>query len=193
MGGGWGAKMTEDGMSSTVCLNDGDTHNSPVEQMESKFPLLFESHSLRQDSGGPGRYRGGLGAEQVIQARTPLTVNLAVDRVHCAPWGLAGGKEGMGNQVALRLDGEDAGELPNAKVHSQRLKPGDAFTLRAGGGGGFGDPRLREAEKVADDVKQGYVSAAIARDVYGVALTEAGTVDATATAALRAQLAIAAE
>jgi len=60
MGGGWGAKLTEDGMSSTVCLNDGDTHNSPVEQMESKFPLLFERHALRQDSCGPGRYRGGL-------------------------------------------------------------------------------------------------------------------------------------
>jgi N-methylhydantoinase B len=193
MGGGWGAKMTEDGMSSTVCLNDGDTHNSPVEQMESKFPLLFESHSLRQDSGGPGRYRGGLGAEQVIQARAPLTVNLAVDRVHCAPWGLAGGKEGKGNQVAIRLDGEDVGELPNAKVLQQRLKPGDAFTLRAGGGGGFGDPQRRDAEKVADDVKQGYVSAAVARDVYRVALTASGGVDLEATAALRSQLAAAAE
>jgi N-methylhydantoinase B len=193
MGGGWGAKMTEDGMSSTVCLNDGDTHNSPVEQMESKFPLLFESHSLRQDSGGPGRYRGGLGAEQVIQARAPLTVNLAVDRVHCAPWGLAGGKEGKGNQVAIRLDGEDVGELPNAKVLQQRLKPGDAFTLRAGGGGGFGDPQRRDAEKVADDVKQGYVSAAVARDVYRVALTASGGVDLDATAALRSQLAAAAE
>jgi N-methylhydantoinase B len=193
MGGGWGAKLTEDGMSSTVCLNDGDTHNSPVEQMESKFPLLFERHALRQDSGGPGRYRGGLGAEQVIQARSPINVNLAVDRVHCAPWGLAGGKEGKGNQVALRLDGKDLGELPNAKVLSQRLKPGDAFTLRAGGGGGFGDPRRREAEKVADDVRQGYVSQAVARDVYGVALTESCTVDAAATALLRSQLAAAAE
>jgi N-methylhydantoinase B len=186
LGGGWGAKMTEDGMSATVCLNDGDTHNSPVEQMESKFPLLFERHALRQDSGGPGRWRGGLGSEQVIQARSPLMVNVQVDRVHCAPWGLAGGKDGKGNRVGLRLDGAEVGELPNAKMLTQRLKPGDAFTLSAGGGGGFGPPTDREPERVAHDVAQGYVSDAVARDVYRVALTTAGGVDAAATQRLRA-------
>ena len=82
-------------MSATVCLNDGDTHNSPVEQMEAKYPVLFERHALREDSGGAGRFRGGLGTEQIIQARAPLTVNLQIDRVHCRPWGLAGGGEGM--------------------------------------------------------------------------------------------------
>jgi N-methylhydantoinase B len=186
LGGGWGAKLTEDGMSATVCLNDGDTHNSPVEQVESKYPVLFERHALRQDSGGPGRYRGGLGSEQVIQARSPLTVNVQVDRVHCAPWGLAGGKDGKGNRVALRLDGAEVGELPNAKVLTQRLLPGDAFTLSAGGGGGFGPPTEREAERVAYDVAQGYVSRGVAREIYKVALTEAGEVDVAATRALRA-------
>src|SRR5205807_704170 len=60
-GGGFGAKLTEDGVSATVCLNDGDTHNHPVEQMEAKYPVLFERHALREDSGGAGRYRGGGG------------------------------------------------------------------------------------------------------------------------------------
>jgi N-methylhydantoinase B len=185
MGGGWGAKMTEDGMSATVCLNDGDTHNSPVEQVESKYPILFEHHALRQDSGGPGRWRGGLGSEQKIQARSPITLNVQIDRVHCAPWGLAGGKDGKGNRVALRLGGKEIAELPNAKVLTQRLMPGDAFTLSAGGGGGFGPPTDREPERVAHDVAQGYVSRAVAREIYRVALTASGTVDAAATQRLR--------
>ena len=68
-GGGWGAKRSEDGISATVCLNDGDTHNSPNEQVEAKLPVLVERTSLIQDSGGPGHRRGGLGVEKVIQAR----------------------------------------------------------------------------------------------------------------------------
>ncbi len=66
LGGGWGAKRTEDGISATVCINDGDTHNSPCEQLEAKYPLLVERHSLIADSGGAGEFRGGLGVECVI-------------------------------------------------------------------------------------------------------------------------------
>ena len=168
MGGGWGAKHNEDGMNAVVCMNDGDTHNHPVEQMEAKFPVLYERHALREDSGGPGTFRGGLGAEQVIRALAPLTLNLQVDRMHCRPWGLAGGGEGCGNEVRLRIEGKEIGDLPNAKVLSRRLRPGDAFIVRSGGGGGFGPPRGRDPAKVAYDVKQGYVSAKVAREVYGV-------------------------
>jgi N-methylhydantoinase B len=170
MGGGFGAKLTEDGNSATVCMNDGDTHNHPVEQMEAKYPLLFERHALRPDSGGAGRYRGGLGTEQVVQARSPININVQVDRVHCAPWGLAGGASGAGNQVTLRLDGKEIADLPNAKVLMKRLNPGDAITVRAGGGGGFGPPHEREPERVANDVRQGYVSLTAAAESYGVVL-----------------------
>ena len=185
LGGGWGAKKTEDGMSGTVCMNDGDTHNSPCEQVEAKYPLLFEKHALRPDSGGAGRHRGGLGCEQVIRARANVTVNVQIDRVHCPPWGLAGGRAGMGNRVALRLDGKEVTELPNAKVLAQRLKPGDAITIAAGGGGGFGPPEERDPQRVAHDVRQGYVSREIARDVYRVVLNEDGEVDTQATRAAR--------
>ena len=184
-GGGFGAKLSEDGMSATVCLNDGDTHNHPVEQMEAKYPLLFERHALREDSGGPGRYRGGLGTEQVVQARAPININVQVDRVHCAPWGLAGGHSGAGNQVCLRIGGKEIADLPNAKVLMKRLDPGDAITLRAGGGGGFGPPEERDPEKVAHDVRQGYVSREIAEKVYRVALDGEGRADISATRLLR--------
>jgi len=170
LGGGFGAKLTEDGVSATVCMNDGDTHNHPVEQMEAKYPLLFERHALREDSGGHGRHRGGLGTEQVVQARAPLNINVQVDRVHCAPWGLAGGASGAGNQVALRLDGKEITDLPNAKVLMKRLNRGDAITIRAGGGGGFGPPHERDPERVANDVRQGYVSLAAAAESYSVVL-----------------------
>jgi N-methylhydantoinase B len=188
-GGGWGAKQREDGMSATVCLNDGDTHNAPCEQMEAKYPVLFERHALREDSCGPGRHRGGLGTEQVIQARAPIMVNIQVDRMHCRPWGLDGGLPGAGNSVALRIDGKDVGALPNAKVLTRHLKPGDAYTLLAGGGGGFGSPLLRDPQRVAEDVRQGYVSLEVARRDYGVALDAGGLVDASETERLRARAA----
>ncbi len=188
-GGGWGAKFNEDGMSAVVCLNDGDTHNNPVEQMEAKLPILYERHALRENSGGAGRYRGGLGTEQVVQARCAMNFNVQVDRVHCPPWGLKGGASGLGNQVALRLDGREIADFPNAKVLSRRLKPGDAFVIRTGGGGGFGPPWERAIERVREDVRQGYVSLESAREDYGVVL-DPGTlvVDGEATRARRAAL-----
>ena len=170
LGGGWGAKRNQDGISATVCINDGDTHNAPNEQVEVKFPLLVESNSLIPDSGGPGRHRGGLGVERIVRARTNCTVNTQIERVHCAPWGLEGGLEGAGNSVAMRMDGDWKEDFPNAKVLVAQLKEGDAFRLRSGGGGGFGDPRERPLDDVAHDVKQGYVSVGSARKNYRVAV-----------------------
>jgi N-methylhydantoinase B len=109
--------------------------------------------------------------------------------MHCPPWGLAGGRPGAGNQVTLRLAGVEKADLPNSKVLTQRLQKGDAFTLRAGGGGGFGPPRERDPQKVAHDVRQGYVSLRAAAELYGVALDEKTLeVDEPATTRLRATL-----
>ncbi len=186
-GGGWGAKQEEDGNSATICMNDGDTHNSPVEQLEAKYPLLFEAHALRPDSCGAGRRRGGLGIENVIQARAALMVNTQIDRVHCAPWGLAGGGDAMGNSVAVRRDGAWREDLPNAKMLTARLGPGEAFALRSGGGGGFGPPLERPIDDVAHDIRQGYVSPEAAFRDYGV-VCDAATlaVDVEASERIRA-------
>jgi N-methylhydantoinase B len=170
-GGGWGAKATEDGMNGVVCSNDGDTHNSPCEQLEMRYPVLIEKHELRTDSGGAGRQRGGLGTEVIIRALSPITVMCLTDRMHCAPWGLHGGQAGFGNRVTVTLDGHEVTDVQNSKVRQQRLKPGDCLNLRAGGGGGFGPPHERDTARVADDVKQGYISAQSARDNYRVSVT----------------------
>jgi N-methylhydantoinase B len=185
-GGGWGAKQNEDGVSATVCINDGDTHNSPAEQLESKYPFLIENYALREDSGGAGEYRGGLGCENTVQARADFMLNAQVERMHCKPWGLNGGKEAAGNSVVLRADGAWKEDYPNAKLLTARIKKGDAFAVRSGGGGGFGDPKKRPAETVANDVRQGYVSIDSARDDYGVVCDAAGNLDVRATEVLRA-------
>ena len=189
LGGGWGAKLTEDGRNGVVCINDGDTHNSPNEQVETKFPVLVERNSLIRDSGGPGRHRGGLGIERVVRARTSIVVNTQIDRVHCKPWGLAGGGDAEGNSVALRLEGEWKEDFPNAKVLTAQLKEGEAFRLRSGGGGGFGPAMERPAEIVAIDVKQGYISLEKAAEAYGVIVDpETFEVDVAATEERRAAM-----
>jgi N-methylhydantoinase B len=187
LGGGWGAKASEDGVSATVCINDGDTHNSPNEQAEAKFPLVVESYQLVPDSGGAGRHRGGLGVERVVRARTPITMNTQIERAHCKPWGLQGGLAGTGNDVALRLAGKWKTDFPNAKVLVAALKAGDAFRIRSGGGGGYGSPLMREVERVQEDVRQGYVSVAAAAELYGVVLDpQTLAIDREASARLRA-------
>jgi N-methylhydantoinase B len=187
LGGGWGAKSSEDGMSATVCINDGDTHNSPTEQLEAKYPVLVERYALREDSGGAGRFRGGLGCEQVVQALAPFQLTTRIDRVHCRPWGLDGGQDAAGNGIGLRRGGTWQHDFPNAKVFNVRLKTGDAYMMRSGGGGGFGAPLQRDPALVARDVREGYVSRAAALDSYRVVLDGEGGVDAAATAALRAR------
>jgi N-methylhydantoinase B len=189
LGGGWGAKRREDGVSGTVCINDGDTHNSPNEQAEAKFPLVIEGYRLVPDSGGAGRHRGGLGVERTVRARTPITLNTQIERAHCRPWGLAGGDAGTGNSVALRTGGVWKTDFPNAKVLVAALKTGDAFRLRSGGGGGYGSPLERPLADVQEDVRQGYVSIAAAAELYGVVLDpKTLAIEAAATEKRRAAL-----
>jgi N-methylhydantoinase B len=187
LGGGWGAKKTEDGVSATVCLNDGDTHNGPNEQAEAKFPIMVERFELIPDSGGAGRHRGGLGIARTTRALTPVTVNTQSERSACPPWGLDGGGDATGNKVAFRVGNEWKSDFPNAKVLVAQLKPGDAFRISSGGGGGYGSPFERPAEDVREDVRQGYVSVQAAAERYGVAIdAETFAVDQAATDKLRA-------
>jgi N-methylhydantoinase B len=186
-GGGWGAKRSEDGVSATVCMNDGDTHNSPVEMIETKYPVRFEAHSLIPDSGGPGRRRGGLGVEYRVRTRADMNMSTQIERKHCKPWGLEGGLEGAGNDVIVLRGEAGVDNLPNAKALYTRLANGDGFIMRSGGGGGFGDPRKRPVDEVVEDVRQGYVSVESARSYYGVIIDpKTFEADIEATKKLRA-------
>ena len=125
----------------------------------------------------------------MVQAISDFNVNTSIERAVCLPWGLEGGLEGTGNEMLLRRDGVVNNDVPNAKVFRAKVKAGDAFVLRSGGGGGFGSPLDRPVEDVLHDVRQGYVSVEAARDYYGVVLEANGNaVDKTATERQRAQL-----
>jgi N-methylhydantoinase B len=169
LGGGFGAKYNSDGMSGTVCQNDGDTHNSPVEATESKIPVLIENYALRPDSGGAGQFRGGLGIERRVRVTAPLTVNTNAERTLCAPWGLLGGRAALPNQMQVeRADGTLENPARHGKFHSIRLEANDTMITRSGGGGGFGDPAERPREAVQRDLACGYITPEAAKRDYGL-------------------------
>ena len=167
IGGGWGAKSDEDGVNGTIYMNDGDTHNGPSEQVENKFPLLVRRYQLREDSGGAGQFRGGLGTEVEVEALSAINYMTRSDRVVNPPWGLRGGKSALGNRIAVRRNGGELTVYPGGKLDT-RLSKGDTYIMSSGGGGGFGPPEERSVEALARDVRQGYVSVEAALRDYGV-------------------------
>ncbi len=190
IGGGWGAKFDSDGRNAVIAMNDGDTHNGPSEQVEAKYPLLVERYCLRPDSGGAGRFRGGLGAEQVVQARHPIRFSSLMERVKCKPWGLEGGLSGFGNGVAIhRFSKTEETRFPSGKAMNQVLQAGDAYILRSGGGGGYGSPLDRDLATLERDVRCGYVTRESAEELYGAVFKgETLTIDASATETQRARM-----
>jgi len=188
-GGGWGAKQGADGAHATICINDGDTHNSPAEQVEAKYPVMAVRYALREDSGGAGQWQGGLGTEKVIRATDEVVMNSYIERVYCRPWGLFGGHPAAGNRVNVRVAGTDQElSFPSGKVIGRSLKPGDAYILRSGGGGGYGSPLDRPVGKVEDDLREGYISRQRAESCYGLVFDAQEQVDRVATEAMRAKL-----
>jgi N-methylhydantoinase B len=188
-GGGWGALSDADGQNATFCINDGDTHNTPVEAGEGKGPLFIVYRRLRQDSGGPGKFRGGLGVAQEVRLLSPGSVLSAMERTQCAPWGLNGGKAALANRFSIVREGGLIEKLPTGKtIGHVTLQAGDGFLVEVGGGGGFGNPLERDPVRVFADVCSGYVSLEAARRDYGVVIYASGRrfeVDETATREVR--------
>ena len=188
-GGGWGALYDCDGQNATFCINDGDTHNTPAEAAEGKGPILISHRQLRQDSGGPGKFRGGLGVAQEVRMLAPASVLSAMERTKCAPWGLHGGKDAMPNRFNIVRQDGTIQTLPTGKTNGHMvLEPGAGFLVEVGGGGGFWDPYEREPERVRADVRAGYVSVEAARRDYGVVIRQEGrkfVIDLDATRQLR--------
>jgi N-methylhydantoinase B len=167
-----GARTHKDGLSATGFPSG--VAGMPAEVVESLSPLVFRRRELTCDSGGAGRFRGGLGQDRVITCSTDeaWSVSGLLDRTkHPAP-GLAGGLAGAPG--AYRLYGGD--DLPIKRVVG--LGPQDAVELRLPGGGGYGAPSAREGEAVLRDVVEGYVSIEQARERYGVAVRYVGRADA---------------
>jgi len=187
--GGYGGQPKQDGASAFFSMSLGDTYNMPVEVAEVRFPFRVEHFELAQDSGGPGKFRGGLGVRRdyrIIDHQAGMTVT--TDRViYTPPWGIFGGKSGRPSITKIyRTDGT---EETWRKVSNLPLKPGDITSFQTGGGGGYGSPLERDPEMVLSDVINGYVSLRSARENYGVAIDEAKMkVDLGATKKLRDEM-----
>ena len=183
--GGWGATADEDGYGPSRSNVHGDTANVPIEMQETFCPYHFESYELRCDSGGPGRYRGGLGVEKRYRVTSPCRLNLKIDRTRCPPWGLHGGHAGKVSDVRVhRADGSSQQILKG----DHPLVPGDLVIVLTAGGGGYGPPWERDPARVMQDIELGFVSVESARDDYGIVLDHLGKLDEAQSQALRARL-----
>ncbi len=178
--GGMGAAHNRDGLSATAFPSG--IMGVPVEAIETAAPLLMRRRELRPDSGGPGRYRGGLGQvmEMEIITGAPANHSCMYDRTGNPAMGLLGGQPGAAGDVRL----SDGGR-PHPKSHYV-LQPGQRVILALPGGGGFGSPFERDPQRVLTDARQGYISLEAAEKDYAVVIDAATMrVDEAATAALR--------
>jgi len=169
MNGGAGARPDGDGVSAMdeLVIN---VMNTPVEAVETEFPVRVERYELPIDSGGAGMFRGGLGTRRQWRVLADeSTVNLRTDRFKFSSPGLFGAKPARPSRAVLN-SGSLGERALTSKVAGLRLKKGDLFSLEFAGGGGWGDPRKRDPDRVRQDVVAGYVSLKSARDDYGVAL-----------------------
>lgn len=182
---GQGASAFADGESAVVHIEEACSRNLPVELEETKDPEIIEFYELVADSGGPGKFRGGLGVRRAYRLLTDARMISTLERCNAPHAGVAGGLPG-GRTIGI-LDSSIYGEGHEfIKTPDQPLAKGDRMTIVTGGGGGYGNPLEREPERVFEDVCEGLVSIDAAREFYGVVFDEDGNLDLAATDALRA-------
>jgi N-methylhydantoinase B len=167
-GVGWGAAHQEDGENGMVSYGGGDLKNYPVEVMEARYPLRILGYGLEPDSGGAGRRRGGLAIWRDYELLDDTThLSLWLERSLTGAWGLFGGLQGRTPTTELKRPHEP--DLHELKCSHIATPAGSRLHVVTGGGGGYGDPREREAALISADVADGYVSEAVARQLYNYA------------------------
>ena len=166
-GGGFGGRVGKDGLDG-VHVHMSNTMNTPVEVLETAYPLRVERYEFRPDSGGAGQFRGGLGLRRDITVRDhAATFSLLADRHRSRPYGLAGGDPGESGSAALvDADGEVTKRLPPKLI--RELDAGATVSIRTPGAGGYGPAAERDIDAVCRDVRLGKVSVEAARELYGV-------------------------
>ncbi|MSP89250.1 MAG: hydantoinase B/oxoprolinase family protein [Alphaproteobacteria bacterium] len=180
--GAWGGRPDQDGVEA-ITNPSQNLSNMPVEIMEAEHPVRVEEYALVEDSGGAGKWRGGLGIKRSYRLLAPEAVlQLRSDRVKFRPYGLAGGQPGGASHNELAV-GDEVRQLPG-KV-TMTLVADNVIRHRQAGGGGFGRPRERDPELIREDVIDGKISRACAVRDYGVVIDAAGRIDVEATRTAR--------
>ena len=177
--GGAGARPHQDGLSATPYPSG--VRNVPVEITEAITPLVVWQKEYRENSGGPGRQRGGLGQTMVVANREdgPFGIFATFERVHFPPRGRDGGGEGAKGKLSLT-----SGDVLRNKGF-QSIPKRERLIVEMPGGGGYGDPKFRDPESVAADVRAGFIDRAAAESEYGVVVGEGFDVDQARTDSLR--------
>ncbi len=187
---GTGAWDGGDGNNTVRAFTESDmTTLQPVEAVEQKYPLRVERTALREDSGGDGRWRGGLGLSRELRLLAPdARFSVLAEKNILPPYGVCGGMSGAPNRFFVVRDGREVEPSPlPGKVSGFPVREGDLIVLQSSGGGGYGDPLERDPQAVARDVADGVVGGARAEAVYGVVVSD-GAVDPEATRRRRAAI-----
>jgi 5-oxoprolinase (ATP-hydrolysing)/N-methylhydantoinase B len=175
MSGGWGGRYGADGNNCVIAIN-GNCRFNPTEVFETRFPLRVEVCELVPDSGGAGRWRGGLGYRRtLLVTEVPITGSQCSDRHVVKPWALFGGEPGGNGGTFLLKAGSDRwttvkelyGKVSTSKYANVTFAPGDRILLLTPGGGGYGQPAERDRALVEEDVRAGFVTPEAAARLYG--------------------------
>jgi N-methylhydantoinase B len=155
--GGWGAWDGEDGQDCLINNVNGSFRDYPIEVFEHRYPIRIAKYGIRKDSGGEGEFRGGNGSFREYHLDGDTSLSLWFERSVTRPWGLSGGKEGLGPMVEIVTpDGSVRDDL--LKANAMALKAGSVVRVATGGGGGFGDPARRSADRLESDRADRFVS-----------------------------------
>ena len=185
LGVGYGARPTADGNDAVYLVAQ---ENFPSEFLDTAFPVRVRRYAINPDTGGAGRYRGGCGLIREVEVLAPeAMISMRIDTVENPPWGVAGGHAAGTGRCVINPGRPDERVLKPLS-DGNMVKRGDVVRIETGGGGGWGHPFDREAERVLSDVRGGFISRASAEANYGVVLTsDGGAVDAARTEALRSR------
>ena len=182
---GMGAHAGADGEDGIMHVTEPGCRNNPVEILESKAPMMIERYGYRQDTGGAGKHRGGVGIERAYKFLATSTAIVINYKTLTRPWAVAGGNEGVKNTVIVHPGTPLEKEV---SVSNNSFNADERIVNLTGGGGGWGNPLERTVSAVVEDVRQGFVSATKAKDDYGVVIDpKTLVVDEAATAKLRSK------
>ena len=166
LGGGFGGRFTKDGKDG-VQVHITNTSNLPVEAIEVEYPLLVESYCLIEDSGGAGKFRGGMGIRRIVRPVGHKSVFSGMgERFVHRPWGIFGGKSGATGRFSLRGPSRNDETLPDKPNHVP-LSPDHAIVIETPGAGGYGPPTERDNATLAADYSSGKFSSAYMAEHYG--------------------------
>jgi len=164
---GFGAHSEGDGEDGIMHVTEPGCRNSPIEVLETKAPILIDDYGYRADSGGPGRFRGGVGVVRTYQFLAPSTAIVINYKTKTRPWSIGRGLPGESNTVVLHPDTDHEQHVGASYNH---FLAGERIRNLTGGGGGWGDPLHRDLKLVMADVSAGFVSVQNAEADYGVAV-----------------------